>query len=134
MATITLKNGSGQTLAKAEDDAVELVDTGQEATVDGKQSKLVQVSPLPGAPDDTPSVTAWVPEDELSEFKDELYESCKDLASCNSFYKCTGSCIGRYGACEYLPLCSGSDLQTLAEMYEEKRAHSELSETTVTED
>ena len=68
MATITLKNGSGQTLAKAEDDAVELVDTGQEATVDGKQSKLVQVSPLPGAPDDTPSVTAWVPEDELSEF------------------------------------------------------------------
>ena len=73
-------------------------------------------------------------QDELSEFKDELYESCKDLASCNSFYKCTGSCIGRYGACEYLPLCSGSDLQTLAEMYEEKRAHSELSETTVTED
>lgn len=68
MATITLKNGSGQTLAKAEDDAVELVDTGQEATVDGKQSKLVQVSPLPGSPDDTPSVTAWVPEDELSEF------------------------------------------------------------------
>lgn len=68
MATITLKNGSGQTLAKAEDDAVELVDTGQEATVDGKQSKLVHVSPLPGAPDDTPSVTAWVPEDELSEW------------------------------------------------------------------
>ena len=70
----------------------------------------------------------------IEEFENELKISCEDLYGCRSYYKCTGSCIGRYGACEYLPLCTGSDVQTLAELYEEKRAHCEISESTLTEE
>lgn len=66
MATLSLKNRHAQTIAQVEDDKVELVDTGQTATVGGQASKLVQVAPLPDAPPATPAVAAWVPEDELS--------------------------------------------------------------------
>ena len=68
MATITLKNGAGQVLAQAEDDQVELVDTGQTATVGGQNSKLVQTVPVASAPAGTPVVTGYVEESVLNEW------------------------------------------------------------------
>lgn len=60
---------SGKILATiAEETPAVLVDTGQQAEVGGKQSRLVQVSPPPEAPqEEIPAVAAWVPEDELSQ-------------------------------------------------------------------
>lgn len=71
---------------------------------------------------------------DLDDFRHELYNACNDLDRCGNFYKCTGSCIGRYGACEYLPLCkagglakTGGIVGALTEMYETARAHEEIS-------
>lgn len=71
MFTISLADGSGKKLATVKEGTAELVDTGQEAEVGGKQSKLVQVVPLPPTPEEpeeAPAIAAWAPEDELSEW------------------------------------------------------------------
>ena len=67
---------------------------------------------------------------ELDLFARELDDQVRDVAECECWYKCTGSCIGRYGACEYLHLCraGGMDMATpdIRELYETRRAHEEL--------
>lgn len=71
-------------------------------------------------------------EEKLKEFKEELIQSCVDLCNCNNYYKCTGNCLGRYGACEYMPLCiKGEDDNEVKELFEYSRAHSEISEDTL---
>jgi hypothetical protein len=79
-------------------------------------------------------------EGQLDEFKQELIQACDDLNQCHHFYKCTGSCIGRYGACEYLPLCRKGGLQklggifgSLRELFETASAHEEISEETLSD-
>lgn len=64
----------------------------------------------------------------LNDFKEELMESCRVLSSCRKYFKSTCNCIGRYGACEYLPICKAGGLTPdIADMYEQRRAHEELS-------
>ena len=72
--------------------------------------------------------------EQIKDFEAELEQETEDLAWCKSFYKCTGSCLGKYGACEYLPICrAGGLVDSLKDKYEIARAHEELSETTVGE-
>jgi hypothetical protein len=81
-------------------------------------------------------------EEKLNENKKELAASCKDISSCESFYKNTCCCIGRYGACEYLPLCVSSKedieeinlVDSLKSLYEVRRIHEEISETTLNDE
>lgn len=69
---------------------------------------------------------------ELRDFTKELNEAVDDAVYCRNFYKCTGSCIGRYGACEYLPLCKAKGkLEGLEELYEVRKAHEEISDETL---
>ena len=69
---------------------------------------------------------------ELGNFGIELHHAVDDLVNCNSYYKCTGQCIGRYGACEYLPLCRNKcNLCGLEELYEQHKPHEEISDTTL---
>lgn len=67
-------------------------------------------------------------EGELSAFKDELIGAINDVASCKNFYKCTGQCLGKFGACEYLPLCRAhGNLMDLGDMYEIRKPFEELN-------
>jgi hypothetical protein len=51
-----------------------------------------------------------------------------DVANCKNFYKCTGQCLGKFGACEYLPLCRAhGNLMDLGDMYEVRKPFEELS-------
>lgn len=69
---------------------------------------------------------------ELGNFGIELHHAVDDLVNCNSYYKCTGQCIGRYGACEYLPLCRNKcDLSGLEELYDVRKPHEEISNETL---
>ena len=66
--------------------------------------------------------------DRLNEFKDEFDASCSDLSQCRNFYKCTGNCLGRFGACDYLALCrAGGLVDSVRDLYEKRREHEELS-------
>jgi hypothetical protein len=76
----------------------------------------------------------------LDDFKYELMNACTDMEECHRFYKCTGQCIGRFGACEYLPLCkiggldkTGGIVGDLVSKYELSRAHEEISQSTISE-
>lgn len=72
------------------------------------------------------------PECELSAFKKELIEAIDDVAYCRNFYKCTGQCIGRFGACEYLPLCRAhGNMEGLEDVYEIRKPHEEISNETL---
>lgn len=69
---------------------------------------------------------------ELTDFSLELDSACEDLVFCDKYYKCTGQCIGRYGACEYLPLCRNKcDLSGLEELYDVRKPHEEISNETL---
>ena len=69
---------------------------------------------------------------ELADFVIELNHATDDLCHCDSYYKCTGQCIGRYGACEYLPLCQNKcDLSGLEELYDVRKPHEEISNETL---
>jgi hypothetical protein len=69
---------------------------------------------------------------ELSDFVIELNHATDDLCHCDSYYKCTGQCIGRYGACEYLPLCRNKgDLSGIEELYDVRKPHEEISKETL---
>lgn len=69
---------------------------------------------------------------ELADFVIELNHATDDLCHCDSYYKCTGQCIGRYGACEYLPLCRNKcDLCGLEELYDVRKPHEEISNETL---
>lgn len=71
-------------------------------------------------------------EQELAGFVIELEGAINDLCHCDSYYKCTGQCIGRYGACEYLPLCRNKcDLSGLEELYDVRKPHEEISNETL---
>lgn len=68
------------------------------------------------------------------DYGNELDGRVTDLWNCRNFYKCTGSCIGRYGACEYMPLClRGGLTEDIQGQYEVKRPHEEISEQTIGE-
>ena len=75
-----------------------------------------------------------IEQEDLEAFDNELRRACFDLLTSfneggDAFYKCTGSCIGRYGACEYLPLCkSKGKCEDYNELYENRVAHEELSD------
>ena len=74
-------------------------------------------------------------DEQMDEFEQDLESAIDDITFCDRYYKCTGSCIGRYGACEYLPICkSGGLVDAVKEMYEIRRAHEELSDETVGEE
>lgn len=69
---------------------------------------------------------------ELSHFVIDLNHATSDLCHCDSYYKCTGQCIGRYGACEYLPLCRNKcDLSGLEALYDVRKPHEEISNETL---
>lgn len=69
---------------------------------------------------------------ELAAFVIGLEGATNDLCNCDSYYKCTGQCIGRYGACEYLPLCRNKcDLCGLEKLYDVRKPHEEISDTTL---
>lgn len=69
---------------------------------------------------------------ELADFVIGLNHATDDLCHCDSYYKCTGQCIGRYGACEYLPLCRNKcDLCGLEELYDVRKPHEEISNETL---
>lgn len=69
---------------------------------------------------------------ELADFVIELNHATCDLCHCDSYYKCTGQCIGRYGACEYLPLCRNKcDLSGLEGLYAFRKPHEEISDETL---
>lgn len=69
---------------------------------------------------------------ELADFVIELNHATDDLCHCDLYYKSTGQCIGRYGACEYLPLCRNKcDLCGLEELYDVRKPHEEISDTTL---
>lgn len=72
---------------------------------------------------------------ELDAFAMELDEQVRDVAQCECYYKCTGACIGRYGACEYMPLCRAGSIESpdIRDMYETRRAHEEISKETIGE-
>ena len=69
---------------------------------------------------------------ELEDFRTDLNHAIDDVVGCNCYYKCTGSCIGRYGACEYLPLCKNKcDLHGVEELYTERAPFEEISKETL---
>lgn len=69
---------------------------------------------------------------ELFDFEIEMNHAIDDVVYCDSYYKCTGACIGRYGACEYLPLCKNKcDLSGLESLYEKKKPFEEISDETL---
>ena len=70
---------------------------------------------------------------ELSDFSLELSHAIDDVTHCDSYYKCTGACLGRYGACEYLPLCRNKcDLHGVESLYEQKqKVFEEISDETL---
>lgn len=71
-------------------------------------------------------------ESEMIGFVSELDNAIEDVVFCDKYYKCTGQCIGRYGACEYLPLCRNKcDLSGLEELYEVRKPHEEISHETL---
>ena len=69
-------------------------------------------------------------DEKLSAFRQELADKCSDLLHCKSYYKCTGNCLGRFGACEYLPLCGGKGI-SIDELFTHKRAHEEITAETL---
>lgn len=72
--------------------------------------------------------------DVLDEFKVERDCSVNDLLQCDMFYKCTNNCVGKYGACEYLPICrAGGLVDSLRDKYETRRQHEEISPETANE-
>lgn len=70
---------------------------------------------------------------ELSDFQRDFYCQIDELYGCRQFYKCTGACIGRYGACEYLPLCKSKCESDEADpnLYEKKKPFEEISNETL---
>lgn len=71
-------------------------------------------------------------ESEMIGFVSELDNAIEDVVFCDKYYKCTGQCIGRYGACEYLPLCRNKcNLRGLEELYEQHKPHEEISNETL---
>lgn len=71
-------------------------------------------------------------ESEKVDFSIELDRAVEDLVFCDKYYKCTGQCIGRYGACEYLPLCRNKcDLHGLESLYEQRKPYEEISNETL---
>lgn len=71
---------------------------------------------------------------QLEIFKFELFTACKDLIDCQTFYKCTGSCLGKYGACEYLPICQTGkpfDLKEMCDRFDVNRPFEEISQETI---
>jgi hypothetical protein len=71
-------------------------------------------------------------ESEMVDFSIELDRAVEDLVFCDKYYKCTGQCIGRYGACEYLPLCRNKcDLHGLESLYEQRKPYDEISNETL---
>lgn len=69
---------------------------------------------------------------ELEDFRIGLNHATDDLCHCDSYYKCTGQCISRYGACEYLPLCRNKcDLSGLESLYSMRKPHEEISNETL---
>jgi CRISPR/Cas system-associated exonuclease Cas4 (RecB family) len=76
-------------------------------------------------------ITVVFDRDRLAEFNDELLASCEDVKNCHRFYKCTGNCLGRFGACDYLPLCrAGGLVESVKNLYDTRHAHEELSAAT----
>ena len=71
-------------------------------------------------------------DNELADFQRDLNQQLDELYGCKHFYKCTGSCIGRYGACEYLPLCKSKCAPEDADpnIYEKKKPFEEISDET----
>lgn len=83
-------------------------------------------------PDNFRRFVVEINRDKLNGFKEELEQSCNDLLNCACFYKCTGSCIGRYGTCDYLDLCrAGGLVEAIKEKYETRRPFEEISERTI---
>lgn len=73
-------------------------------------------------------------QEQMQEAFDELQDQISELWGCRHFYKCTGACLGRFGACDYLPICkAGGLVDALKEQYETSRAHEEISESTLSE-
>lgn len=71
---------------------------------------------------------------QLEESLAELQSQMQELQECRRFHKCTGACLGRFGACEYLPICrSGGLIDSIKDKYETTRAHEEISESTLSE-
>lgn len=71
-------------------------------------------------------------ESEMRDFSIELDRAVEDLVFCDKYYKCTGQCIGRYGACEYLPLCRNKcNLKGLESLYEQHKPYEEISNETL---
>lgn len=71
-------------------------------------------------------------ESEMIGFVSELDNAIEDVVFCDKYYKCTGQCIGRYGACEYLPLCRNKcDLSGLEGLYTQRKPHEEISNETL---
>lgn len=72
--------------------------------------------------------------EQLEDAFGELQDQIEELWRCRRFHKCTGACLGRFGACEYLPICrAGGLVDALKEQYETSRAHEEISESTLSE-
>lgn len=85
-------------------------------------------------------ITVNLSRDSLHSFKSELLSACEDLKGCKNYYKCTGSCLGKYGACEYLPLCIAEEQDKEASLtdlmgddFTKSRPHKELSDKTWSE-
>lgn len=72
---------------------------------------------------------------ELEDFKRDYYAQIDELVDCKRFYKCTGSCLGRFGACEYLPICRSKCAPEDADpnLYEKKKPFEEISDATLTD-
>jgi len=66
--------------------------------------------------------------EKLEEFTEDLMSGVKDLSCCSHFYKCTGNCLGKFGACEYLPICRGTNCSN---DFTFKKAHNEISDITL---
>ena len=73
-------------------------------------------------------------ESEMIGFFSELDNAIEDVVFCDKYYKCTGQCIGRFGACEYLPLCRAhGNMQGLEDVYEIRKPFEEISKETLKE-
>lgn len=71
-------------------------------------------------------------DNDLVDFRLELNAAIDDLVCCSKYYKCTCSCIGRYGACEYLPFCKNKcDLCGIEDLYEYHKPFEEISNETL---
>lgn len=77
---------------------------------------------------------------DLDAFEKQLYFATQDMIECEcnneKCYRCTGACLNKFGACEYLKLCRGKlDMDSaLAEGFMKRRSHQEISEQTCSKD